>query len=64
MLFSQDEDLLAEAALRQRRGEFFAGVVFAPQVEVSVGICVRDLEIICKVLAPDEVANKVLYLPL
>ncbi|HEV2210717.1 MAG TPA: DUF5615 family PIN-like protein [Verrucomicrobiae bacterium] len=30
VLFSQDEDLLAEAAARQREGRCFAGVIYAP----------------------------------
>ena len=64
LLFSQDEDLLAEGAAQQAKREHFAGIVFARQTGVSVGACVRDLEIICKVLTPAEVANKVIYLPL
>ena len=64
LLFSQDEDLLAEGAARRAKGEHFAGIVFARQTGVSVGACVRDLEIICKILTPEEVANKVIYLPL
>jgi predicted nuclease of predicted toxin-antitoxin system len=64
LLFSQDKDLLAEGAVRRAKGEHFAGIVFARQTAVSIGACVRDLEIICKVLSPEEVANKVIYLPL
>ena len=64
LLFSQDEDLLAEAAERQARSVPFAGLAFARQMDVSIGACVRDLELICQVLNPDEVANRVIYLPL
>ena len=46
VLFSRDEDLLAEAAGRLRRGIPFATVVFARQSEVSIGRCVTDLEIV------------------
>src|SRR5215210_4576799 len=45
-LFSQDDDLLAEAARRQEAGVPFNGVVYAHQLHVSIGVCVRDLEII------------------
>jgi hypothetical protein len=64
LLFSQDEDLLAEGARKQAAEEPFAGIVFARQNVVSVGACVRDLEIICQVLTPEEAANKIIYLPL
>ena len=64
LLFSQDEDLLAEGAAKRAKGEPFAGIVFARQTGVSIGACVRDLEIICKVLTPEEAANRVIYLPL
>lgn len=36
VLFTQDEDLLAEATRRQRGGGSFAGVVYAHQLRVSV----------------------------
>lgn len=64
LLFSQDEDLLAVAAERLARGEPFAGLVFARQMDVSIGVCVRDLELICQALSSTEVANRVIYLPL
>ena len=41
ILFSQDEDLLAEANHRQRDGIPFTGVVYAHQLHVSTGTCVR-----------------------
>jgi predicted nuclease of predicted toxin-antitoxin system len=64
VLFSQDEDLLAEAAKRQRTGQPFAGVVYAHQLAITVGQCVNDLEIICKAGKPEDLANRVEYLPL
>lgn len=64
VLFSQDEDLLAEATRRQRGGISFAGVVYAHQLYVTIGRCIDDLEIIAKVGNPEDLANRVLYLPL
>lgn len=64
VLFSQDEDLLAEATGRQRDGIPFAGVVYAHQLRVPIGVCVRDLELIAKVATPEDLANRVEYLPL
>lgn len=61
---SQDEDLLAEATYRQREGISFGGVIYGHQLRVSIGDCVRDLEIIAKASDPEDLANRVEYLPL
>ena len=64
LLFSQDEDFLAEANHRQELGVNFTGIIYAPQLLVSIGDCVRDLEIISQAGQPEEFANRVQYLPL
>ena len=64
VMFSQDEDLPIEAHHRQAKGINFAGVIYAHQMSVSIGNCVRDLEIIAKVSEPEDFANWVQYLPL
>ncbi len=64
ILFSQDEDFLAEANRRQVEGANFPGVIYAHKLRVSVGDCVRDLEIIAKVSNPEDLARRVQYLPL
>ena len=64
ILFTRDEDLLAVAAERLRAGKPFASVVFARQLEVSIGRCVADLEVIAKAGLPEEARNHVIYLPL
>jgi hypothetical protein len=64
VLFSQDEDLLAEATVHQEDEMAFAGVVYAHQLRVSIGVCVRDLELIAKAASPEDLANQVEYLPL
>ena len=63
-LFSRDEDLLAEATARQRAGRFFAGVVYAHQLRVTIGQCINDLEIIGKAGNPEDLHNRVEHLPL
>ena len=55
---------IAEEARRKRAGEFVAGVVYAHQLNVTIGQCVNDLEIIAKAGNPDDLANRVEYLPL
>jgi predicted nuclease of predicted toxin-antitoxin system len=64
LLFTQDDDLLEEAAKCQRANKPFSGVVYAHQLRVTIGVCVQDLEIIAKSADLKEVENQVIYLPL
>jgi len=64
VLFTQDDDLLKEAARRQETGEEFAGVIYGHQLNVTVGQCIEDLELIAQATEPEEWANLVTYLPL
>lgn len=62
-LFTNDDDLLAEATRRQRR-RTPCGVVYAYPLRISIGACVRDLEIIAKAEEPEDLADRVEFLPL
>jgi hypothetical protein len=64
VLFTRDDDFLAEAARRQQLDISFGGVVYAHQLRVSIGRCIEDLEIIANIGEPDDLLNKVRYLPL
>jgi hypothetical protein len=64
VVFTRDDDFLAEAARRQRAGIPFHGVVYAHQLRVSIGVCVSHLEMIAKAGEPVDMLNAVLYLPL
>jgi len=64
ILFSQDEDLLREAAECQRKGRHFSGVVYAHQMNATIGQCVEDLELIAHGSSPEEWSGRVAYLPL
>lgn len=57
VLFTQDQDFLAEANRRQTEGIDFSGVIYARKSVVSIGVCVRDLEIIAKIGDLEEFAN-------
>ena len=63
-LFTQDDDLLVEAAKRQVEGIAFAGLIYAHQQRVTIGMCVEQLELVAKALEPEELENRVIYLPL
>ena len=54
VLFSQDDDLLREAARRQQSGEGFAGVIYAHQLNITIGQCINDLELIAIATEPEE----------
>jgi hypothetical protein len=64
VLFSQDEDLLAEATNRQRSDQRFSGVIYAHQLGITIGKAINDLEILAQAGTPEEFANRVEYLPL
>jgi Domain of unknown function (DUF5615) len=64
VLFSQDKDLLREAQKRLQLSESFGGVIYAPQLGVSIGQRIDDLELIAQCGEPDEWLNRVDYLPL
>ena len=64
VLFTRDDDLLAEAARRQQAQIPFQGVIYAHQLRVSIGRCVKDLELIAKAGELNDLRNEVLFLPL
>ena len=64
VLFTQDDDLLAEATRRQQVEMAFGGVIYAHQQDVSIGQCVQDLELLAAAGTEADVTNRVIYLPL
>lgn len=63
ILYSQDDDLLVEANYRLQNEIEFSGVIYSHQLSSPIGRCVEDLEIITKTLAPEEVANRIEFIP-
>ena len=64
VLFSQNDDRLVEAKQSQVEGIEFAGVIYAHQMRITIGRCVEDLEVIAKLAEPEELGNRVEFLPL
>jgi hypothetical protein len=62
-LYTQDDDLLAEARRRQRSDESFAGVIYSHQLRSPVGRCIDDLTLIAKTFEPDDLKNRVEFIP-
>ena len=53
VLFTQDDDLLREAKMRQQTEAGFVGVIYAHQLNVTIGECVSDLELIALASEPE-----------
>jgi hypothetical protein len=64
VLFTQDDDLLVEATQRQQRRQSFRGVIYAHQLRVSIGGCIRDLELVARAGEPEDMVAQGLFLPL
>jgi hypothetical protein len=52
VLFSQDEDLLS-----------VSGLVYAHQQQITIGQAVKDLELIAKALEPEDMHNRIEFIP-
>jgi len=64
VLFTRDYNLLQEATKRQRARMSFYGIIYAHQLKVSIGGCIRDLEIIAEAGDPEDLIDQVQFLPL
>ncbi len=64
VLFTHDDDLLAEATKRQQKSIPFGGVIYVHQMETTIGACINDLELISNAGKPEDLLNRVQFLPL
>ena len=64
ILFTRDKDFLIETTKRQRSGQSFIGVIYAHQLRISIGNCIRDLQLIAEACEPEDFFNRVEHLPL
>ncbi|MFO0890014.1 MAG: DUF5615 family PIN-like protein [Isosphaeraceae bacterium] len=64
VLFSHDQDFLRIAADWQREGRSFHGLIFAAQQGTSLGRLADDLELLLTCCMPDELRDRVTFLPL
>jgi predicted nuclease of predicted toxin-antitoxin system len=62
LLFSEDADLVAEAVRRQREGVPSATVIYARQLDVSIGRCIADLEALSMAALPEDAQGQVIFL--
>jgi hypothetical protein len=64
VLYSEDDDLLAEAVYRQRKGISFVGVIYGHQTRVSIGQAVSDLDFLLSTGDESDFMNHIFFLPL
>src|SRR5262245_52267340 len=64
VLFSQDRDLLRIANEWLGSGRDFNGLIYAHQLSITIGQAIRDLELLALVLDPEEMRNRIEFLPL
>lgn len=64
ILFTQDRDFLALARHRQQTGHEFSGVVYGHQLSLPIGRAVRDLHLIAAACDPEELQNRIEFVPL
>jgi hypothetical protein len=64
VLFSQDRDLLVIAYHWLETGREFSGLIFAHQLNITIGRAVRDLALLAQVLEPADMHNHIEFLPL
>ena len=63
VLFTFDDDLLIEAAGRQQENHQFSGIIYAHPLRISIGQCIQDLELIAKAGEPQDLQNRVEFIP-
>ena len=63
-IFTHDDDLLVEASRLRHAGQVFYGVIYAHHLKISIGTCIKDLELLAKFGEVEEIKNQVVFLPL
>jgi len=64
VLYTQDADLLSIAHDWLATSREFAGLVYGHQLGVTVGQAVADLELIAVALNPEEMWNRIEFIPI
>jgi hypothetical protein len=64
VLVSEDRDLIIIANRWLQSGREFSGLIYAHQLIVTIGRAVHDLELMAKILEPEDMLNHIQYLPL
>ena len=63
-MVSQDRDMLAHASRIMHEGVDFSGLIYAHQLNITIGQFIDDLELLCLVEDPPYMRNRIEWLPL
>lgn len=64
VLVTNDEDFTIIAAVWHAAGRPFSGIAYMKHQRISVGKMIDDLQLLAEVYGPDEMINRIEYLPL
>lgn len=64
VVFSQDADFLVITNQWLKAGREFSGLVYVHQLRLTIGQAIQDLTLIAQVLDPEDMRNRIQYLPL
>ena len=64
VVFTQDRDFLALAAAWQHTRREFTGMVYAHQMRITIGAAIQALVLIASLMHPDDMRNRVEFVPL
>jgi hypothetical protein len=64
VLFSQDKDLLALTHHWLQTGREFAELIYAHQLSITIGRAIRHLELLAQALVPEDMHNRIEFIPL
>ena len=64
VIFTQDTDFLSLAATWQQARREFTGMVYAHQLRITIGAAIQDLVLIASLMHPDDMRNRVEFVPL
>jgi predicted nuclease of predicted toxin-antitoxin system len=64
VLVTNDEDFTVIAATWRAAARNFSGIAYMTRQHIPVGKMVEDLQLIAEVYSPEEMVNRIEYLPL
>lgn len=59
-----DDDFLTIAQNWSTVQREFPGVIYAHQLGITIGQAIRHLELVAHVVPPEEIAGRIVYLPI
>ncbi|NLF67981.1 MAG: DUF5615 family PIN-like protein [Candidatus Anammoximicrobium sp.] len=64
IVFTQDDDFLSIGRRGQVSGREFSEILYAHQLRITVGQAIADLALVAKIMTPEEMKNRIEFLPL